>query len=158
MLIGVLVINLTASSYAVLLPVFAKDVFAGQASLLGWLWGAAGCGALLAAVFLSVYRGREELNRVIVCAALISAAALLTFALSTSLPLSLLAMLVLGFGISTSNIGTNILLQGPPPKACADAWSRSIPPPASASMRSAACSPGYWPRRWAARQPWLAGG
>lgn len=117
MLIGVLVINLTASSYAVLLPVFAKDVFAGQASLLGWLWGAAGCGALLAAVFLSVYRGREELNRVIVCAALISAAALLTFALSTSLPLSLLAMLVLGFGISTSNIGTNILLQGHPPES-----------------------------------------
>lgn len=116
MLISVLVINLTASSYAVLLPVFAKDVFAGQASLLGWLWGAAGCGALFSAVFLSVHRGQEELSRLIVCAAFISAAALLTFALSTSLPLSLLAMLVLGFGISTSNIGTNILLQGQTPE------------------------------------------
>lgn len=117
MLIGVLVINLTASSYAVLLPVFAKDVFAGQASLLGWLWGAAGCGALSSAVFLSVHRGQEELSRLIVCAAFISAAALLTFALSTSLPLSLLAMLALGFGISTGNIGTNILLQGQTPES-----------------------------------------
>ena len=116
MLIGVLVINLTASSYAVLLPVFAKDVFAGQASLLGWLWGAAGCGALLAAVFLSLHKGQGELSRVIVCAAFISAAALLTFALSTWLPLSMLAMTILGFGISTSNIGTNILLQGQTPE------------------------------------------
>lgn len=117
MLIRVVVINLTASSYAVLLPVFAKDVFAGQASLLGWLWGAAGCGALLAAVFLSVHRSQESLSRLIVCTAFISATALLTFALSTSLPLSLFAMLALGFGISTSNIGTNILLQGQTPES-----------------------------------------
>lgn len=116
MLISVMMINLTASSYAVLLPVFAKDVFADQASLLGWLWGAAGCGALLAALFLSLHKGQEKLSRVIACAALVSAVALLIFALSTSLPLSLLAMLVLGFGISTSNIGTNILLQGQTPE------------------------------------------
>lgn len=116
MLISVMVVNFTASSYAVLLPVFARDVFAGQASLLGWLWGAAGCGALLAAVFLSVHRDQAQLNRVILGAAFASAAALLTFALSTSLPLSLLAMLVLGFGISTSNIGTNILLQSQTPE------------------------------------------
>lgn len=117
MLISVMLVNLTASSYAVLLPVFAKDVFAGQASLLGWLWGAAGCGALLSAVFLSVHRGQRKLSRLIDRAAFINAAALLTFAFSTSLPLSLLALLVLGFGISVSNIGTNILLQGQSPEA-----------------------------------------
>ena len=40
-------LNLTASAYAVLLPVFARDVFAGDARTLGWLWGAAGCGAFV---------------------------------------------------------------------------------------------------------------
>lgn len=39
MILSVLVVNLTASSYAVLLPVFAKDIFNGDARTLGWLWG-----------------------------------------------------------------------------------------------------------------------
>jgi hypothetical protein len=31
-------LNITVSAYAVLLPVFARDVFAGNATTLGWLW------------------------------------------------------------------------------------------------------------------------
>ncbi|MDT4847703.1 H+ Antiporter protein [compost metagenome] len=50
-----------------------------------------------------------------VCA-LTSAAALLGFAASSQLALSLLAMAVLGFGISTCNVGTNILLQSLAPE------------------------------------------
>ncbi|WP_434515248.1 MFS transporter [Dechloromonas sp. ARDL1] len=47
LILTLIALNLTASTYAVLLPVFARDVFAGDATTLGWLWGAAGCGAFL---------------------------------------------------------------------------------------------------------------
>jgi MFS family permease len=45
LIIVLMALNLTASAYAVLLPVFAAEVFAGDARTLGLLWGAAGCGA-----------------------------------------------------------------------------------------------------------------
>ena len=72
--------NLTASSYAVLLPVFAKDVFGGDAQTLGWLWGAAGCGAFLASVFLAARRALAGLVGAVQAGSLLSGAALLAFA------------------------------------------------------------------------------
>lgn len=116
MMVSVLVINLTASSYAVLLPVFAKDIFAGDARTLGWLWGAAGLGSLLGTLFLANRHALPSLVKAIMVCALVSGAALLGFAASTRLALSLLAMAALGFGISTCNVGTNILLQSLAPE------------------------------------------
>jgi hypothetical protein len=43
LIIVLMALNLTASAYAVLLPVFAAEVFAGDARTLGLLWGG-GCG------------------------------------------------------------------------------------------------------------------
>ena len=45
-----------------------------------------------------------------------SAVALLVFAASTQLALSLAAMAVLGFGVTINNVGTNILLQSQAPE------------------------------------------
>lgn len=47
LILSVMAINVTASSYVVLLPIYARDIFAGDAQTLGWLWGAAGLGLLL---------------------------------------------------------------------------------------------------------------
>lgn len=103
--------NLTASSYAVLLPVFAKDVFAGDARMLGMLWGAAGAGAFLGTVFLATRKHLPGLVAVILSGAAIGALGLLTFSYNRFLPLSLLAMGMLGLGISIGNVATNMLLQ-----------------------------------------------
>ena len=108
--------NLTASSYAVLLPVFAKDVFGGDAQTLGWLWGAAGCGAFLASVFLAARRALAGLVGAVQAGSLLSGAALLAFAASTAVPPALLAMGLLGFGISVGNVGINMLLQSLAPE------------------------------------------
>lgn len=116
LMLGVLVINLTASSYTALLPVFARNVFAGDARTLGWLWGAAGLGSLLSTLNLARHSTSEQLPRQIAWSAGACALALLTFAFSTWLPLSLLAMAVLGFGVTINNVGTNILLQGNAPE------------------------------------------
>ncbi|KWR80616.1 MULTISPECIES: MFS transporter [Pseudomonas] len=117
LMLGVLLVNLTASSYAALLPVFARDVFAGDARTLGWLWGAAGFGSLLSSLFLAQHQDPARLPRIILLSALASAGALLAFALSRNLPLSLAAMAVLGFGVTVNNVGTNIVIQSSAPEA-----------------------------------------
>lgn len=116
MMLSVLVINLTASSYVVLLPVFAKDIFAGDATTLGWLWGAAGLGSLLSTVLLASRLAVETLPRTILVASAATAIALLVFAWSDMLVLSLAAMAAIGFGITVSNVGTNIVLQSNAPE------------------------------------------
>ncbi len=109
-------VNLTASSYAVLLPVFARDIFGGDAQTLGWLWGAAGCGAFFSTLFLATRQALPGLVRIVLVGALLSAAALLAFAASPVVPLALAAMALLGFGISVGNVGINMLLQSLAPE------------------------------------------
>lgn len=116
MLIIVLIaLNLTASAYAVLLPVFARDVFAGDARTLGWLWGAAGCGAFISTVFLATRKSVPGLMQAVSAGAGISAVALVVFGLTRQMPLALGAMMALGFGISVCNVGINMLLQSAAP-------------------------------------------
>ncbi|SDT06046.1 Predicted arabinose efflux permease, MFS family [Pseudomonas cedrina] len=116
LILGVLVVNVSASSDAVLLPVFARDIFSGDARTLGWLWGAAGFGSLLSTLLLAGRQSAEQLQRLIIATATISAIALMVFAASTHLALSLAAMAVLGFGVTINNVGTNILLQSQAPE------------------------------------------
>ncbi|AWI80558.1 MFS transporter [Parazoarcus communis] len=116
MLIFVLAtVNVTASSYAVLLPVFAKDVFGGDARMLGWLWGAAGAGAFLGTVFLATRKHMLGLIKVVLGGACISALGLLAFSHNQALLLALPSMAAVGFGISVCNVGVNMLLQSMAP-------------------------------------------
>lgn len=116
LIITLAMVNLTASSYAVLLPVFARDVFGGDAQTLGWLWGAAGCGAFLSTLFLATRQALPGLVRVVLLGTLLGGAALLAFAASPVVPLALVAMAVLGFAISVGNVGINMLLQSLAPE------------------------------------------
>ena len=117
LILTLIALNLTASAYAVLLPVFARDVFAGDATTLGWLWGAAGCGAFAATVFLATRKAGPAVMSAIVAGVGISALALLVFSVTTRLPLALCGMVGLGFGISLCNVGINMVLQSAAPAA-----------------------------------------
>jgi len=117
LMLGVMLVNVTASSYVVLLPVFARDIFSGDATTLGWLWGAAGLGSLLSTLLLANNQTVSSLPRLILVSAVASGLALVAFALSSNLALSLLALAVLGFGITVNNVGTNIILQSAAPEA-----------------------------------------
>lgn len=116
LIITLIALNLTASAYAVLLPVFARDVFAGDATTLGWLWGAAGCGAFTSTVFLATRKTVSGLVAAVVSGVAISAVALVVFGATTRLPLALAAMVGLGFGISVCNVGINMILQSSAPE------------------------------------------
>lgn len=117
LMFSVLAVNLCASGYAALLPVFARDIFIGDARTLGWLWGAAGMGALLASLLLAHLRTPLALLRLIHLCAGICAVALLLLAASDRLWLALPAMTLLGFTIACNNLGSNIVLQNGTPDA-----------------------------------------
>ncbi len=93
------------------LPVFARDVFAGDSQLLGFLTGAVGAGALTGAFYLA---SRESINKmpdIIRTSALLFAVGLGIFSL---LKVSWIAFLVLyftGFGMITQFVATNTILQ-----------------------------------------------
>ncbi|RTL47530.1 MAG: MFS transporter [Rhodocyclaceae bacterium] len=115
-IIALISLNLTASAYAVLLPIFAKVVFGGDARTLGLLWGAAGCGALASTVFLATRRTTGHTTRAVVGGMGVSTVALATFALSSHFVPALFAMAALGFGISVTNVGANSVLQSIAPE------------------------------------------
>lgn len=116
MLLTILVgLNVTASCYAVLLPIFAKDVFGGDSTTLGWLWGAAGSGAFGSTLVLATRKSLPGLVTIVAFGVALSACSLLAFSFAPVLGVAMAAMALLGFGISICNVGCNMLLQSVTP-------------------------------------------
>ncbi|MCF8198744.1 MAG: MFS transporter [Sulfuritalea sp.] len=111
LLIVLALVNVTASAYAVLLPIFAKELFLGDARTLGLLWGSAGSGAFAATLILATRSSvRGSLNLVVLCVVL-AAIGLFVFPLTAQLAIAMPALAVLGFGISGANVGINTVMQ-----------------------------------------------
>ncbi|WP_430962050.1 MFS transporter [Pseudomonas cremoricolorata] len=117
LMVSVVVVNVLASCYTALLPILAKAVYQGDAQTLGWLWGAAGAGAFLATLVLAFSGSASRLQRFILAGALLCAAGLLGLAAPAPLAVALLALGLLGFGITVSNVSTNMQLQSGAPSA-----------------------------------------
>lgn len=111
MMFAVAIVNLTASSYVAILPIFAKDYLNGNETTLGYLWGAAGIGSLLSAMVLANSQNYEKIKQRIFYNMLLCVLGLITLALIDVAFFYYFAMFCLGFGISTSNVSTNILIQ-----------------------------------------------
>jgi MFS family permease len=116
LLISVIMVNLLASCYSVLLPILAKNVFAGDAQTLGWLWGAAGAGAFVATLYLAFAGSSSNLHRIIFWGTVVCALSLCAVAANPPLILTLLALSGLGFGITISNVSSNMTLQSNAPE------------------------------------------
>ncbi len=104
-------LNLTGSSYAVLLPIVARELLHGDAHLLGMLWGAAGFGALAGTIVLALHQGVEAISRAVGRFAFLAALALVACALFRSQTMMYTSLVVLGFSVALCNAGINILLQ-----------------------------------------------
>lgn len=107
----VILMSLTASPYPSLMPIFARDVLNGGSSLLGYLLGCAGLGAILGTAWLATRRGVEDLPPMIGAAAATAGVCLIIFSQSRWIPLSLLLMMGVGFGIIATAASVNTLLQ-----------------------------------------------
>ncbi|MCM0081470.1 MFS transporter [Geomonas sp. Red32] len=104
-------ISLMGMPYAVLMPVFAKDVLHGGPHTFGFLMGAAGVGALTGTVYLATRSTVLGLGRLIVIACSLFGLGIAGFAFSHSQWLSLLMLLPAGFGAMVQVASSNTILQ-----------------------------------------------
>lgn len=107
----VIVLNMTASSYVTLLPIYAKDIIAGNEKTLGILWGFAGIGSLVSSLILASKQNFANYKIIFIQNLLLCVIGLMILGTSNSMAVLCFAMFLLGFGISTTNILTNIIIQ-----------------------------------------------
>jgi len=104
-------VSLVGVPYMVLLPIFAATVLRGNAHTYGFLMGAAGCGALVAAVRLAARKSVRGLTRLVPRSAALFGAGLIGFGLSHWLWLSLPLIFVVGLSMIQQMASTNTILQ-----------------------------------------------
>jgi MFS family permease len=104
-------VSLMGMPYMVLMPVFAARVLHGGAHTLGFLMGAAGAGALVSAFSLVLRRSVRGLTKMIPIAAIVFGVGLFLFGLSHWLWLSLILMLLVGFGMLQGMTASNTIIQ-----------------------------------------------
>jgi MFS family permease len=97
--------------FVMLLPVFARDILEVGPTGLGWMLSASGAGALAGGMALAGWGGRVRRGKLILggCSAL--ALSVAAFALSRSLPLSLVLLACAGFTMILNSASLNALLQ-----------------------------------------------
>ncbi len=104
-------LSLMGWPFMVLMPVFAAQVLGGGPHTLGFLMGAVGVGSLVSALSLVMRRSVRGLTKMIPIAASAFGVGLVCFGLSTSLWLSLLLMLLTGFGMMQGLTASNTIIQ-----------------------------------------------
>ncbi len=104
-------LSLMGWPFMVLMPVFAAQVLHGGPHTLGFLMGAVGVGSLISALSLVMRRSVRGLTRVIPVAAVVFGIGLISFGLSQVFWLSLLTMLVTGFGMMQGLTSSNTIIQ-----------------------------------------------
>ena len=107
----VAVVALFGVPFSMLMPVVAVKVLHGDATTLGLLMSATGLGALSGALYLAARESVRGLSRVISYSAVLFGAALTGFAISRSLSVSLLLLVLAGFGMMVQMAASNTFLQ-----------------------------------------------
>jgi MFS family permease len=104
-------LGLVGIPYRVLMPMIAAETLHGGAHTLGFLVGAMGVGALIGALFLASRTTVLGLGRLIPVASATFGAGLVGLGISRWFPLSLLIMVVTGFGFMVHLAASNTLIQ-----------------------------------------------
>jgi MFS family permease len=104
-------LSLMGMPFMVLMPIFASQVLHGGAHTLGYLMGASGIGALISAISLALRKSVRGLTTMIQIAAIMFGTGLILFGLSHHLVLSLLLMIVVGFGMMQGLAASNTVIQ-----------------------------------------------
>jgi MFS family permease len=104
-------ISLMGMPYAVLMPVFAKEILHGGSHTFGFLMGASGVGAFLGAIYLASRRTVLGLGKIIPLSAGVFGLGLVTFSLSRLFMFSLILMVVIGLGMMLQMASSNTIIQ-----------------------------------------------
>ena len=104
-------VSLMGWPFTVLMPIFAGTILRGGPHTLGFLMGAVGIGALISAISLAVRRTVLGLGKMIPISTAAFGLGLIVFGMSHVLWLSLLMMLVCGFGMMQQMAASNTIIQ-----------------------------------------------
>jgi MFS family permease len=115
--------SLFVISFNTLMPVFAKDIFNGNAQTFSWFESAAGIGSILSAIYLANLKSGSNIDNIMIGASILLGASILVLALSSSLILTLICMALSGIGMMGQTSSINIYIQT---KSSSHMRSRSI--------------------------------
>jgi MFS family permease len=104
-------VSLMGMPFMVLMPIFASKVLHGGPHTFGFLLGASGVGALISAISLALRKTVRGLTTMIQVSAALFGFGLICFGLSRLFPLSMLLMLVVGFGMMQGLAASNTVIQ-----------------------------------------------
>ncbi len=105
------VISLVGFSHSVLAPIFARDVFSGDARTLGFLMSATGVGSLGAGIFLGSRRSAGSLEGVVMWGAILGGLGLAAISAVNEFSLALPAFAAAGAGGVLVMATSNTLIQ-----------------------------------------------
>ncbi|WP_143306638.1 MFS transporter [Chitinophaga vietnamensis] len=111
-----LLLMLTVSSMFVipfntLMPVFAKDIFNGDARTFSWFESAAGLGSIASAIYMARLKGGRDLVKILITASLIFSLSLILLSYAGWLPVALLFMAFSGVGMMAQTSAINTYIQ-----------------------------------------------
>jgi len=104
-------VSFLVTPYAVMMPLFAREIFGGDARTYGLLIGSAGAGSLLASLYLASRVDTAGLVRRVAGAVTAAGIALTFFALNRQLALAFPAVMALGCAVIVAIAGSNTLIQ-----------------------------------------------
>jgi MFS family permease len=104
-------VSLMGMPYTVLMPIFAKNILHGGPHTFGFLMGASGIGALAGAIYMASRKSVIGLGKLVPFFAAVFGIGLVSFALSHFFLLSMVLMLITGFGMMMQMNSSNIILQ-----------------------------------------------
>ncbi|PBJ11359.1 MFS transporter [Flavobacterium sp. ACN6] len=103
--------SLFVISFNTLMPVFAKDIFSGNAQTFSWFESAAGIGSVLSAIYLANLKSAENMNKLMIAASLLLGFSIIILALSSNLTIALICMTLSGVGMMGQTSSINIYIQ-----------------------------------------------
>lgn len=103
--------SLFVISFNTLMPVFAKDIFRGNAQTFSWFESAAGIGSIISAIYLANLKSDEKIDKIMLGASVILGVSIVILAFSNSLFLALICMVFSGIGMMGQTSSINIYIQ-----------------------------------------------
>lgn len=104
-------VSLMGMPYTVLMPVYVKEILHGGSHTFGFLMGASGLGALMAALYLASRKHMSGIERIIPVAAFIFGISLILFSFSRYFYLSAFLLIFVGMGMMLQLASSNTMLQ-----------------------------------------------
>jgi MFS family permease len=110
MIVMIGISSLFVIPFNTLMPIFAKDLFSGNASTFSWFESAAGLGSVISAMYLANLQTSKTLLKITIIASFIFGLSLVFLSYSGILPIALAFMTFSGLGMmaQTSSINTYI--------------------------------------------------